>query len=341
MMIKKILKALWRTCVVFAGLGALIVCCEFGYKMWKWNNYHYTMSELTESVEVHYFPCDDEYRLYNAKTDRYTLKGLSWVSCCAENDSLFVFCKDGKRGFANANTGMEVIPAQYDRAWVFSEGLAAVMKDGKIGFINVRNEVVLPFQYDYADRDGLAIDYLFRDGYCTMTDKRGACGLIDHSGKWVVDPKYDCIWTPHEKKYRIVKDNDQYGLLGDSLQFLFPIKYDYIEFAPHGVYLSKDGYKWQSDYDGTVIYPFLTDNLCRMEYHSGYTDEGEIQMQLSGYFQYDIYNHYGVIRCSDNKVIIPAIYEEVNLLSPDLFEVRLPDSDQWMLLDGEGKEVVL
>lgn len=338
-MIKKILKALWRTCVVFAGLGALIVCCEFGYKMWKWNNYHYTMSELTESVEVHYFPCDNEYRLYNAKTDRYTLKGLSWVSCCAENDSLVVFCKDGKRGFANANTGMEVIPAQYDRAWVFSEGLAAVMKDGKIGFINVRNEVVLSFQYDYADRDGLAIDYLFRDGYCTMTDKRGACGLIDHSGKWVVAPKYDCIWAPHEKKYRIVKDNDQYGLLGDSLQFLFPIKYDYIEFAPHGVYLSKDGYKWQSDYDGTVIYPFLTDNLCRMEYHSGYTDEGEIQMQLSGYFQYDIYNHYGVIRCSDNKVIIPAIYEEVNLLSPDLFEVRLPDSDQWMLLDGEGKEV--
>ena len=38
-------------------------------------------------------------------------------------------------------------------------------------------------------------------------------------------------------------------------------------------------------------------------------------------------------------MVIPAIYEEVNLLSSGLFEVRLPDSDQWMLLDGEGKEV--
>lgn len=32
---------------------------------------------------------------------------------------------------------------------MFSDGLAAVKKDGKIGFINKKNEIVIPFMYDY------------------------------------------------------------------------------------------------------------------------------------------------------------------------------------------------
>lgn len=44
----------------------------------------------------------------------------------------------------------EVIAPQYENAQAFSENLAAVKKDGKWGFVNEQNEVVIPFQYAYA-----------------------------------------------------------------------------------------------------------------------------------------------------------------------------------------------
>lgn len=41
-----------------------------------------------------------------------------------------------------------VIDGQYKRAWHFSEGLAAVVADnGKVGFVNYDNEMVIPAIY--------------------------------------------------------------------------------------------------------------------------------------------------------------------------------------------------
>ena len=39
---------------------------------------------------------------------------------------------------------------QYKHAWHFSEGLAAVVTDnGKVGFINYDNEMVIPAVYEF------------------------------------------------------------------------------------------------------------------------------------------------------------------------------------------------
>ena len=46
----------------------------------------------------------------------------------------------------------ELIAPQYEDAKLLSEGLAAVKKDGKWGYINAANEVILPFTYDYANQ---------------------------------------------------------------------------------------------------------------------------------------------------------------------------------------------
>lgn len=58
-----------------------------------------------------------------------------------------------------------VIEGQYNHAWHFSEGLAAVVADnGMIGFINHDNEMVIPAIYDYV----VDYDYLFEDGVCVI-----------------------------------------------------------------------------------------------------------------------------------------------------------------------------
>ncbi|WP_394333474.1 WG repeat-containing protein [Flexibacter flexilis] len=44
--------------------------------------------------------------------------------------------------------GTEVIPLIYDYAENFSEGLACVNKNGKVGFINTEGKEVIPFVYD-------------------------------------------------------------------------------------------------------------------------------------------------------------------------------------------------
>ncbi|MDE6107652.1 MAG: WG repeat-containing protein, partial [Oscillospiraceae bacterium] len=44
----------------------------------------------------------------------------------------------------------EIISPQYEDASTFSEDLAAVKKDGKWGYINEQNEVIIPFRYAYA-----------------------------------------------------------------------------------------------------------------------------------------------------------------------------------------------
>src|SRR5690606_4274692 len=61
--------------------------------------------------------------------------------------------------FINIEDPALSIAAEYCGAHIFSEGLAAVKKDGKWGFIDADNQPVIDFQYDYARsfRQGQAI----------------------------------------------------------------------------------------------------------------------------------------------------------------------------------------
>lgn len=300
---------------------------------------YYNSEHLSENV-VYYYYRDEKLRVYNLKTGKYTTPKVDWIAGVPLRDSLTVFCYKGKRGFLNVNDGRIVIPAQYEKAWVFSEGLAAVYKDGKIGFINARNEVVLPFQYDYAYRKDRAIDYLFREGYCTMTNERGACGLIDTSGNWCIDPLYDCIWPPHGEGCRIVKDGNKYGLIDNDLRFRYPIEYDYISFAAEdvGILLSRNGRKWQVDFAGNVTRPFVVDYTGWIYIPGTYDEESE-SSKLSEYLEYKVESRVGVLRRDNGSIVIPAIYETINMLSETLFEAQLREEGDWILIDTNGNIV--
>ena len=348
---KKILRIGWRLILCLGSVAFIFFAVLLGTAYVKYiNNYSYRKS-LSESVCVRHFGRRNEIRIYNYTTDSYTLKGLQWVADAPAKDSLTVFCRGDKRGFLNVNTGEPVIDEQYDKAWIFSEGVAAVVRNGKIGFINSKNEIVLPFEYDYSNRNGWPIDYLFRGGYCTMTNAYGACGLIDKTGKWVVDAKYDCIWPPHDGKYRIVKDGDKYGLLDENLEFIFPIEYDYIDYSyERGLFLSKDGYKWQVDYDGTVLKPFVCDNMEHISYPSNsesymsnnsYGDERKVTELMytfsKEYMSYTINRKCGIVRRDNGKVVIPALYGKIDMVSPTLFKAQSDEDVEWIFIDVHGR----
>lgn len=349
---KKFFKILWKGLLAVAAMavvfiGVVIVCA------WqKHRNDYYNQRWLSENVVVRYYYNKKEYWVYNDKLDKVMLKDVNNVVYASEGDSLTVFFKDNLRGFLNVNTGQVVIPAQYKKAWIFSEGMAAVMDHtGKIGFINKENEVVLPFVYDY--RKNMPIDYYFNNGFCVMTDECGACGMIDKEGNWAMEPRYDCIWKLHFGKYRIVKDGDKYGMIDENLNFVFPIEYDWIEFAEDehdGVLLTKGLIKQHVAYDGTIINPFVISGTASLYYlqridptiiSDNYGDE-ELKAEtyvLADYLQYYVDGLCGVMHRKTGEIILPPRFEDITMVSPTIFKAELDDIDGYVLYDTSGKEL--
>lgn len=125
----------------------------------------------------------------------------------------------------------------YSRAWLFSEGLAAVEKDGRIGYINLQGDTVIPFQFVVKNKT--SVDLVFHNGYSVMVNEAGLHGLIDKEGKYVIEPQYDFINNPNLinrddgifDHYRIVCNHGKYGLLDDrTLKFILPVEFDWICF---------------------------------------------------------------------------------------------------------------
>ena len=90
--------------------------------------------------------------------------------------------KNGKWGIVlvKAEATETVIPFEYDYCnYFFEHELAEVKKTGKYGFINPKNEIVIPLIYD---RLGT---FSFKYGIC-LVEKDGYCGFIDNDNNFVI-----------------------------------------------------------------------------------------------------------------------------------------------------------
>ena len=308
---------------------------EYGKSCWN-------EKVLSQKIEAHYFR-DGKYRVYNRCTGEYTTPKLNWVSDAPKTDSLAVYALPNKRGYINVNTGRIVIDAEansYRKAWVFSDGLAAVMRDGKIGFINAKNEVVIPFQFDYTDKCRMYdFGYVFHNGYCAMTDADGDLGLIDKSGNWVVEPAYDEIWAPHKSGYRVIVKDNKHGVLNADCAVVYPAEYGYINILSDGFVLTKGGKQWQVDFEGNTVQPFMFDNTYYLNYPNGYDSCGDLTYEFADFVKYEVMNSYGIMNRITGEPITPAIYSDINMLSKNLFEVQEYDSYDWYLLDTKGNVI--
>ena len=324
--------------LIAVAFAALIAYAIYDDAKGRW----YVDATLSKDVVVYYY-ADDTYRVYNTSTEKYKTPRISWVVSAAENDSLGVYAIGDRRGFINTKTGDVVIDAKandYEKAWVFSDGLAAVMKDGKVGFIDANNKLVIPFQFDYSDKcRTYEIGYLFHDGYCVMTNKDGKFGLIDISGNWVVKPEYDELWNVCENGNRIVVNDGKHGVLDSCFKVLYPTEYFYIDVLSDGFVLTKDGKKWQVDLEGNVVNPFLFDGSNYIEYPISYSDNNGVEYALSNYMEYYVNSNSGIMNRITGKPITPALYDDVYMMSDKLFKVQDAETYDWYIIDINGNRV--
>ena len=106
--------------------------------------------------------------------------GLFCQSTVKAQDMLYPFSENGKYGYIN-KTGKVVLPAQFEYAEKFYEGLAVVKQGGKRGFIDATGKMVIPALYDQK------IDGYFSEGLACV--KLGAKYIyIDKTGKTIIEP---------------------------------------------------------------------------------------------------------------------------------------------------------
>ena len=250
---------------------------------------------------------DGNITIKNTQTGEVTAEKIKfdWTSS-SPNDSLGVFCTDKKRGYYNSYTGKIVIPAQYRRAWVFSEGLAAVQKNGMIGFINRKGDVVIPFRYPYHGNP--LSSFVFDNGHCIVADTTGKCGVINRKGEWVIQPKYDNIDAYEEY-----------------------------------VIASSAGVRKQLTYEEKTINSFVVDNikaLTFMEKERYENKDGEIvylDIEVkTGLFSYSVGGRCGLMDANCRRLTDP-LYSRIIAVDKNMYRALLLDSYSEVILNGKGE----
>ena len=218
-------------------------------------------------------------------------------------DSIGIFKKDGKRGFYSLNTDKVLVPATYTHACFFSEGLAAVEKDGKIGFINMKGALVIPYQFVHRTND--RPDIVFKDGRCVMANGNGQMGVINRKGEWVVKPQYEKVDLTESGIFATTSNSKL--LLSNNGEIIQDDLIVKVEPLTCNVQLKeKDGEgRWR-----------LQDVEMRMDYYVYYT------------FAYN--NRCGLMDKDGNRLTEP-VYSKIEALNEHLFS--------FYLLDGETQFV--
>ncbi len=203
--------------------------------------------------------------------------------------------------------GNTVIDGQFDAAEDFSDGLAAVKKDGLWGYVNTSGELVIPCEYLYVHDfgDGLA--------FVRTGDYKEYC--IDKSGNIVFEVPKEPI-------------QDMFGTV---------MTYGYSCIHPH-----RDGYAMMSNttgkYEGVVLMDKKGNvtEIPGVDYTTGTWntsarfDSGRLPVRAGG--------HAGVADM-DGNLIVPFIYDRIYSYSNGVAPAR-NDDGSWGLIDVNGNVAV-
>lgn len=319
----KKLNKFWKGVILIVGLSCLGVVIYVSCHNYF---YHYGYEQrtvyLSENCNERWYN-DGRVKVICKETGKATTGKLDWISNSNQKDSLTVFSKDEKRGYLNKITGKIFIPAVYGHAWVFSEGLACVVKNGKLGFINPKNETIIPFKFIYPVEKEKNIDYVFSGGYCSAVDLTGKVGLINKKGDWVIIPAYDYI-NNALLGYRIVKLAQKYGLLNSQLKLILPVEYDHIEIQKEGLRIAKNGEQQLVAFDTkSILRPFVYDSIVSLQYGSGRNDSTGTEIMINtNCFAYNIITKWGLMK-RDGTIITKAIYDDIEGLSNNMFSCTI------------------
>ena len=358
---KKALNLSWKLGVVtLAVTFAILGVCEYKYELSRYFHPWEALYDLSDNVVLKVHNRKLVYGLFDANTGkRITSKKFKMVYEAADGDSLTVFVDmHHKRGFLNVNTGKIEIPAQYKRAWVFSEGVAAVVTDDdSLRLIGRDGSSAFPkaFQYD------ANYDYVFHNGKCIMsvfeeTEKR--TGMIDKKGEWIVPQEYEDIQPIYYNGYRtrnylltLKTENKEsrMGILDENCKWLFPPEYQDISLSDcdNTLYLTKDYVKSHVTACGEVLQPFVVDYVDALRYevlgkNSGGEDDEDYTKTVTSdkIAKYSVNGLLGIFDLRTSKPLTKACFSDIYVVSGNVVRCQLEGSVSEVLYDINGKRIL-
>lgn len=308
---------------------------------------------------IYYHKLDDgRGYVFNSKTEEKILRHVAWISRPKDNDSLICFCDGKKRGYFSKNTGKVVIPAKYNHAWVFSDGLASVDDNGTIIFIDGTGQVVIDNVAPYVpNMDGL----FFYGGYCVVGDNCGEItNLIDKSGKIVLPQEYSSIISVPECGLWIVRKGELQGVYDKDFRVLIPLS-DCSVWVQEGTIKQTLPNHIIKNYtlSGELISDFYIANVRMLEYAKDeilyrrvqaedIDDGGELieipqyeayhptaTARLRAYVAGDLYEG---LMTADGHVVTMPLYKDIEAIGPDLYMCETTNDDR-LILNGKGEIV--
>ena len=233
-------------------------------------------------------------------------------------DGISAIQKDGKWGFID-KTGNQIIPCLYDSVCGFHEGLAAVQLNNKWGAVNNVGELIIPYSYN---------DPLWFDEGLAAVRINGKDGYINTKGELQIPCIYDNA-TRFKEGYASVELNGKLGYIDRTGKMIIPCMYDISEFidahdVSHGYFpIYLDG-KWgMLDKQGHMIIPCKYDQLIPVE------DNGECIVILN--------DKEGYINIK-NEYILPLIYDRIWKFSDGIAPVKL--NGKCIYIDKQGTQVI-
>lgn len=161
------------------------------------------------------------------------ITGFILTSCANHDVALEAVNMDGKWGFANMAEEI-VIPCRYDDVRAFVGGFAAVENDGKWGFINAKGEEISPCNYDFVLNfsEGLAV-----------VKKNGEYGYINTKGDVIVSCQYDSA-DSFSNGFAKVENDGKFGFINTKGELVIPCQYDEANDFSEGKAKVKKGEIW-------------------------------------------------------------------------------------------------
>lgn len=298
---------------------------------------------------------DGKCYVFNSLTKEKTLKRLLWIAKPEGADSLVCFCDGEKRGYFNMNTGEVVVPAKYDHAWVFSEGLASVDEDGSIKFIDGTGKTAIDNVTSY--RPGM--DGLFFHGSYCVVDKESyeLCCLIDKSGWAVLPMEYSSIKpSDNYELWKVCKGNEESVYDKDMKLIIPPTECSLFLWEKEICMTMPDHTMRKYDLKGHLINDFYIENVRDLKYEKAeivnrppsvnkvddeiteVIDENYRPEAIAKMRAYVAGHGYEGLMTREGHVVTQPLYENIEAIGPDLYLCTVSNGDK-VVVNGKGEIV--
>lgn len=219
---------------------------------------------------------------------------------------------------------------KYDNIVVFSERLASVSKNGKDGFIDEYDKLVIPFTYDYADN--------FFNGRA-LVKLNGKYGFIDKYGTIMIPLEYDKAERFEGYTTKVEKGNQRYeidrnGKISSTPVDIDPNKKRKASYTYKGDYynglaiiINNSKYGYVDLFDNAVI-PAVYDKLFSFLWVDGYN---KVEAKLNG--------KWGILN-KNGQVLIPFLYDGIHIEYLHNNSMRACLNNKWGTIDSLGKTII-